>query len=395
VSEDEIYLKESIGWRKHLLISRSSRQRRYALAGYAVDDLPVGALFRGIIEQHPHGFISSGAMGEVTNPVARALDLPEIYAERFGSNSVFPVEGRLTICSDGSYKDGRGTASWVAVAGDAEMGEDLVVPDGAHDSYRSELAGIFGGLRFLDSLPQHQLPGEARFICDGKSALESSFSCLPLQMSMAQVDLLQGIRKCRDSLAKKGVRLRPEHVKGHADEEVGIEGLSADQVLNVRMDRRAKSFWKKMDDAGWPRLGASKLTDSCSVRFAQTHVPGHRLHRAIAEQELRNYWVQSQKINGEVDWKSLAIATRSVKRGKGVFLTKFFSGICGVNKWRKRWGISETDQCPRCGQAEETTSHLWFCDVVEAKSLREKAIDQILDWLRSNGGIHGFAKRFG
>jgi hypothetical protein len=173
---------------------------------------------------------------------------------------------------------------------------------------------------------------------------------------------------------------------------VGLEGLTADELLNVRMDIRAKSFWQKMDDAGWPRLGAPKLQDSCSVRFAQTPLSGQTLHRAIAEQELRQYWVESKNIRTAVDWHSLALATRAVQRGKGVFLTKFFSGICGVNKWRKRWGMSDTDQCPRCGQAAETTAHLWFCYVAEAQSLREKAIDQILDWLRSNEGNTRFCK---
>ena len=73
------------------------------------------------------------------------VDLPSFRAGLYGSS--------ILMCSDGSFKDGHGTASWIALNGDLEMGGDLVVPDGVHSPYRSELAGILGCLRFLDSIP--------------------------------------------------------------------------------------------------------------------------------------------------------------------------------------------------------------------------------------------------
>jgi len=185
-------------------------------------------------------------------PIEGSSALPGIFSERFGSGPLIPVHGVLTFCSDGSFKDNRGTASWIAVDGVREIGEDILVPAGVQNSYRSELAGILGGLRFLDSLVQYLTCSLAKHDswCDGNSALEVAFGVNPLRQSMDQLDLIQGIRKCRDSIQRKGVTIKPIHVKGHADADGTVEILTDDQVLNIRMDTRAKAFWQKMQGSG-------------------------------------------------------------------------------------------------------------------------------------------------
>ena len=163
------------------------------------------------------------------------------------------------------------------MAGSQQLGEDMLVPDGVQSAYRSELTGILGGLRFVDSLVH--VPTEARFICDGKAALEVSFGIQPLGPQTPQLDLLQPIRKSCESVRRKGVVLKPTHVKGHADDTMEMEELSEDQRLNVQMDERAKAFWSKMEEQGWPVLGAPKLLGSCCVRIAQKVVIAHSSKR--------------------------------------------------------------------------------------------------------------------
>lgn len=63
-----------------------------------------------------------------------------------------------------------------------EFGETVVIPDGAHSAYRSELAGMYGGLRFVGSLGVTSRPREVSFVCDGLSALQTAYGILPLQV---------------------------------------------------------------------------------------------------------------------------------------------------------------------------------------------------------------------
>ena len=55
----------------------------------------------------------------------------------------------------------------------------------------------------------------------------------------------------------------------------------------------------------------------------------------MAADKLKGYWLKIKAVSSssQVDWMAITKATRLVRRGKGVFLTKFFSGICGVNLW--------------------------------------------------------------
>jgi hypothetical protein len=80
-----------------------------------VDELPGGQLYRVVVEQHTNGLVSSGAIGKVDkSPYVDAPRVPELYVEWFGSSGPLG-HGPVTIGSDGSYKNGRGTASWVVM----------------------------------------------------------------------------------------------------------------------------------------------------------------------------------------------------------------------------------------------------------------------------------------
>ncbi len=93
-----------------------------------------------------------------------------------------------------------------------------------------------------------------------------------------------------------------------------------------------------------------------------------------------------------MDWALLAVATRSVRRGKGIFLAEFFSGFCGVNRWLKIWDLRESATCQRCQEAVETTAHLWKCPAPEACTLRDRLFDELLTWLRRKRGNSNFSR---
>jgi hypothetical protein len=382
-SEDKLFLPVPLGWTQHELVTLSVRRKRYSLDGVFIEELPNDTL-RTVVTSKEHGYISWGSATVVDDP-----SLPQdpnssavIYSNSFGRSPLdFQCSGaEITICSDGSYKDDRGTASWIAVHGEEETGADLIVPVGVHSAYRSELAGILGGLLFLDSISPSNLPSQARIVCDGLSALMTAFGVFPIQMSTSNYDILKDIRRCRASVLAKGVRLLPVHVNGHADDNREEAELSPDESLNVRMDSRAKAFWAAMHLLGWP---SSRLSSSCTIRWQGKSTTGAELQAKLPEKALRNYWSYSKGFSNEHpdDWTSLSRATRSVRKGKGIFLTKFFSGFCGVNRWRKIWGLVPSNLCPRCHQDVETTAHLWLCEDPEACLLRGRLYDELIRWI--------------
>jgi len=391
--EDSVFVKSSVGWTQHRLISgsRSFRSRRYSLQGCSVDELPEGVMVTNI-EERPNGLACWGGSALVPEAVYSPSETGWL-GEAFGlARSLFIQDMAgvtLTICSDGSFKNDRGTASWIAVFQDKEMGEDVVVPDGVHSAYRSELAGIYGGLRFIDSIGLTSRPREVRVVCDGLSALQTSFGILPLQAGQSNLDLLQLIRKVKSSILDKGIRLTPVHVYGHADDLEVPTVLTFEETLNITMDARAKAFWTKMDRSRWPQIS---LGGSCVVRWEHKAVEVKELGSQILGSVLKAYWLKSKILprTSEIDWDSFSKATRLVRRGKGVFLTKFFSGICGVDLWRRRWALTPSALCSWYETHTETTGHLWECPHPDASSLRKRHVDEVIQWIVDHGGNSRF-----
>ena len=97
-------------------------------------------------------------------------------------------------------------------------------------------------------------------------------------------------------------------------------------------------------------------------------------------------------LSSQLDWTSFTKATRLVRRGKGVFLTKFFSGIGGVNLWRRRWTLIDSDLCPRCQRATETTAHLWECLDSDAVTTRLTLTEELIHWICNQGGNSRFCQ---
>jgi len=55
--------------------------------------------------------------------------------------------------------------------------------------------------------------------------------------------------------------------------------------------------------------------------------------------------------------------------------------MCGVGKFMKRWKYWNTDQCPRCGEAEDAP-HVWTCSDPGARDIWNKSVDSLDLFLR-------------
>ena len=162
----------------------------------------------------------------------------------------------------------------------------------------------------------------------------------------------------------------PFHIKGHQDNKKKLEDLTRLELLNVEVDSYAKEFWVEKYDQ----------TTDIQRRYFKYKTPmgmwnisilGTRvvtklftcLRESIAGGKAAEYWVLNKErfTNTsffEVDWEATKQAMESVGLSRRHWVTKFESGFCGTGRMMKIWKQRVIDNCPRCGAANETTTHI-------------------------------------
>jgi hypothetical protein len=150
-------------------------------------------------------------------------------------------DGEGIVVSDGSFKEGRGTAALVIEGsnGSVRIAADVSVP--GHSSYqcafRSEAAGILASMQMVQAVVQYTkiTHGKIKMCCDGKSALSRCFS-KSVDMSKPHWDI---VNMAIQERAASVVSWVPQHVKGHQE----TFPLERDATLNEERDHRCKDFW--------------------------------------------------------------------------------------------------------------------------------------------------------
>ncbi len=147
--------------------------------------------------------------------------------------------------SDGSYKVMYGTAAWTIGDPDSVslISGRVISPGKAsdHDSYRSELAGIYSILAVMEKFCDYFniIEGAIELGCDGKLALESAFDKGTLLFKdIPSFDLVAAILRLRRSSPLTWIT---RFVKGHQDE--ASDDLDAWAERNVLMDTWAKQHY--------------------------------------------------------------------------------------------------------------------------------------------------------
>ncbi len=155
------------------------------------------------------------------------------------------IDGSAVAVCDSSYKDGKGSAAWVIEGTTSEgriRGTNFPPgPSKGQNSYRSELAGIYGILTMLTVIcSTHNIQsGAITIACDNTSALQNSLdNYKPPRLTKAEFDLLYAIKK---KLSDLPISYHLQHVKGHQDRHTSVDKLDRLSVLNIEMDSLAKS----------------------------------------------------------------------------------------------------------------------------------------------------------
>jgi hypothetical protein len=279
--------------------------------------------------------------------------------------------GDLRVVSDGSYKDGIGTASVVVTnpSKTAEIRINCRVPGARRDqsAYRSDLLGMLCGLTAASWLASaHKTLGSAVYACDSLSAFPNAFANRPLHPMQAQFDVLLAIRGLRSS--SREVNWSTRHVRGHQDDNRPWRSLDWWERVNVINDGRAQLLRRKYSrsalvDAPNPWFPTERWV-FFSKGIKQSCLRRSVIEAAVTTPPLLAYWHRRARFPPEavdfIHWDAIERASNDSAPSLCRWVTKHTVGMCAVGKFHKIWGHAPTDECPRCGRPEDTL-HVTRC----------------------------------
>jgi hypothetical protein len=306
------------------------------------------------------------------------------------------LSGRLCVISDGSYKQNLGTAAVQLLP--RKGGTDRIIvqcqtPGLPQDqsAYRSELIGLLAGIMVVDWLLQQWAPTlpskpRVRIACDGFSALLNTFSDNRVTPQQAQFDLVSSLR---EALSHSKASWEPSHVYGHLDNATSFDCLSWWSQRNVEVDNWAVAYRHQLEMSNQLIAPNARFFTELAALYIggvkQSRLDPEYIQELVALPALRKRWCKKLTVppeaESETDWMSLDRAMRSLPAGVQRWTTKHVVGMCGVGKFKVRWGSETSAACPCCGEFEDHL-HVPRCMAPSASAewdRRTSALDQWLD----------------
>ena len=176
------------------------------------------------------------------------------------------------------------------------------------------------------------------------------------------------------------------HVKAHQDDGVEYGSLTRNAQLNCQMDYHAKNaIWESTPEPEMPTrrfplepicvfLGKNKLTSD----------KGEKLKFWVQRQQAKSYFHDASTIFGPqfdtIDWEMIHETLCGVPRMFQVWACKQVMDIAPANGNRP-WEQNLCPLCPSCAQANETCSHILFCNHAGRVDALMKSIDLLEQWL--------------
>lgn len=330
-----------------------------------------------------------GSVVEVPRPVEERnwilqnVQFPESSTDEWCMNSK-----NISAVSDGSFKQGHGSAAWIVVISPScQIFGSTVVPGEPEDqsAYRSELTGIYGIVMTIRHLEQHfHVTGAITVGCDGLSALNKArLKTDFIDPNEPHFDLIMAIRHiCNES----SWTWDWIHVKGHQDASKQEHDLDAWSKWNIQMDSEAKKHWEVSKH--------TKIRETIFGEPWQTFVENKKIISSMRT-ILRNtctsgpaiqYWSKKMRFGPykpqDIDWDSFGAAMKAIPTARQHWISKTITGFCATGRMMRRRRERETDACPRCGEPEDV-EHVWCCGY-DTEALWNKAINDLRVWMDDN-----------
>ena len=307
--------------------------------------------------------------------------------------------GLIRIISDGSYKDGVGSAATQITTKDRAhtIWIRCQTPGQQKDqsAYRSELIGILAGVQVATWLRKQLGTGYLSTLrpivtlaCDGKAALDISFDTWTLKPTSKQFDLISAIREAiRDSF----ISWHTLHVKGHQDDLLDKSKLSWWALRNIECDARAKRYRCRLVRQGRQTAANPRFFTEPSALFIesvkQSRLCPDGIMELITLPPLLSYWERRGRLNSlsrrEINWPRVKKMMKTLPSGLQRWTCKHATGMCGVGKWKFRWKFSKVNQCPRC-RAPEDHLHIPRCPSESATKEWEDRVYSFRTWMEAH-----------
>lgn len=306
------------------------------------------------------------------------------------------ADGQACAVADGSYMPNLttnlATAAWCIedkrATGTSCSGVTAVSgTEKERNAYRAELQGIHTLLMAVKAVCTffHITNGSMELYCDCESALRlSGYKNLQFSLSTKHADLIRAIRIITSKLPISVTFL---DIAGHQDDDLLYEQLDRPAQLNVDMDRKAKSYLRRLfrqshapavptdvHDEGWRCIVRDTKITSSPAEPIRFHIAAKILQTHLHDRD-----VLPASLFFAVDWTANGGAFRDFPQLFRLWATKHVSGICGVGRQMKLRGEWEDDKCPCCDEVERT-KHVVVCPDPRRHDVWMDALESLEAW---------------
>jgi len=223
------------------------------------------------------------------------------------------LHGTCEAVSDGSYKDGSGTAAWMIqdMTSKNILSGTAIIPGHSSDqsTYRSELGGIFSIVAMIHNICAYYniTKGQIQIACDGLGPLTQCFAKYQNPSpSTAHFDMITSIR---NMIGNTPIDWHWKHVAGHQDDKTDLLDQWAER--NIQMDAEAKSFWTQLNDQGFQHSSCHLPGEGWTIWNDQkklTSMNWSRFNKQTQSKYSTAYWQQENKLGNKldtIDWNSI------------------------------------------------------------------------------------------
>ena len=300
--------------------------------------------------------------------------------------------GTFVASTDGSFKDGRGSAAWricdfnhprrcikgvLLSPGDPEY----------QDSTRAELAGLYAiacAIWVISKL--HTIDNFTVTVgCDSTSALEKILPSTYLKCSQAHYDLAHSVKSL---IRQTHLRWALHHVEGHQNRHKAFHDLDLWAKMNVYCDRAAGIFrvlaTRDKLDATSLELFHAPWTIQLDNIQALNDLPA-KLHAHVQKKKALSYWASHKYAPDSCDdihWTALTSPMQSLSTSRRHWVIKSASDWLPTNKNKFRWKQVTSPNCPFCNQPEDA-QHVQTCSHPVPTAYRRQHLAPLESKLRS------------
>ena len=308
-------------------------------------------------------------------------------------------KGDLIGVSDGSYKEGSASHSWVFAN---RKNEERIVQSAATvdgdcnllNAFRAEAMGVIAQLSIIEILNAtydvSKLSVDLGVDC--KSLITKVYTPVEKSIKFIEEPEADTILEIRAMIKRLPCKIYLIHIEGHQDKRLDYELLPFPAQLNCDMDANAKRFLQHhppsfKPHATYPILPAQKYYLSIKEKIILAD-PRSVLNDSWIKKKWTRYMGSKLKIPKEqVEEINLRPITAYLKENKFNLntISKIIHDQINTFKMCKRWKTSPTSLCPLCEVETEDAGHVLYCPHPAIQQVKRQQISLIEGTLRRGG----------